>query len=782
MSEIRFEGGGGGGFLFPYLEKSSSLISRADQSHVAQQSRRDKLRVPQTSNLQELLHHSASSRPDVMSDVLSFLHQGTHFPCGRHPAAAAGESSNYWGGNYLSGSGGSSNVSNIINNVSPLVVGGGDVVNKENSSTSHCSLRRPGHGGYQDNVQSPPTHLSNQTAPEMGYCNFIASPSFNYQQQSSLQDVVFLPSFAAGDVNTCTSPDNNNYYNNASSQRLSLSLSSHHPSDQTNPTHLVGGATGGVTGGVTGGATGGVRVFHSFAHSRSTTTTNNNNNTHDVGGSCSFYCRPVSGGGGSTVTSDLRRSAGPLGPFTGYATILKSSRFLKPARQLLDELCCFSASSSDLVKATSENIVTAERAGSAEPSSSGDVFNVDNEGMSATTGLSGNSGGSASAAPFYSSGGARGTCTGGGNGGGGFYQGIRPEFQRRKAKLLSMQEEVGRRYKQYHQQMQMVISSFESVAGLTAATPFISFALKSVTKHFRSLKQAISEQIRTVSKVLGEELISTAATSDDIPMQKLRFFDHSFRKHKAGDNLAFLEHQQPVWRPQRGLPERAVAVLRAWLFEHFLHPYPTDTDKHMLAAQTGLSRNQVSNWFINARVRVWKPMVEEIHMLETKGSADQVDLNSIKNDSQGGAGGGAAAKNAGGRPSMNLPNESVNTEISQKQSNTYSNAASILNGSQSKCEFDQWHPEKRSKMEECQIPRANLDGGMMDFMPYHSGMEIIGPGAVSLTLGLQHTAENMQHKQQLQQQQHQLQQLQQHQREQQLSQLGGHHLLHDFTA
>ncbi|PIN02260.1 hypothetical protein CDL12_25235 [Handroanthus impetiginosus] len=26
----------------------------------------------------------------------------------------------------------------------------------------------------------------------------------------------------------------------------------------------------------------------------------------------------------------------------------------------------------------------------------------------------------------------------------------------------------------------------------------------------------------------------------------------------------------------------------------------------------------VSNWFINARVRLWKPMVEEIHMLETR--------------------------------------------------------------------------------------------------------------------------------------------------------------------
>ena len=33
------------------------------------------------------------------------------------------------------------------------------------------------------------------------------------------------------------------------------------------------------------------------------------------------------------------RNTGPLGPFTGYATILKSSKFLKPAQLLLDEFC-----------------------------------------------------------------------------------------------------------------------------------------------------------------------------------------------------------------------------------------------------------------------------------------------------------------------------------------------------------------------------------------------------------------------------------------------------------
>ncbi|KAG4979856.1 hypothetical protein JHK85_033814 [Glycine max] len=157
------------------------------------------------------------------------------------------------------------------------------------------------------------------------------------------------------------------------------------------------------------------------------------------------------------------RNVGPLGPFTGYATILKSSRFLRPCQQLLDEWCC----------------------------QSGSKFAK------------------------------RGVCD-------------VPEWVSRDVSAASTSAtalNVTRRYKQYHQQMQMVVQSFESVVGLSSATP---------------------------AKVHGPKL----------------------SKNKSGGaNINFLEPQQHVWRPQRGLPERSVAILKAWLFEHFLHPYPTDTDK-----------------------------------------------------------------------------------------------------------------------------------------------------------------------------------------------------------
>ena len=49
--------------------------------------------------------------------------------------------------------------------------------------------------------------------------------------------------------------------------------------------------------------------------------------------------------------------------------------------------------------------------------------------------------------------------------------------------------------------------------------------------------------------------------------------------------------------------------LRDWLLAHFDKPYPDDEDKVRLAEASGMTRAQVGNWFINARVRIWRPMV-----------------------------------------------------------------------------------------------------------------------------------------------------------------------------
>jgi len=179
----------------------------------------------------------------------------------------------------------------------------------------------------------------------------------------------------------------------------------------------------------------------------------------------------------------------------------------------------------------------------------------------------------------------------------------RQELQIKLDKLLTMLDEADRRYKQYYHQMQVLVSSFDLIAGNGGAKPYTTLARKTISRHFRSLRDAIGVQIQNTRKSLGEQ------DSGQAVIPRLRHVDLQLRQQRALQQFGMMRH---AWRPQRGLPENAVTTLRAWLFEHFLHPYPKDSEKLMLARQTGLTRGQVANWFINARVRLWKPMIEKI--------------------------------------------------------------------------------------------------------------------------------------------------------------------------
>ncbi|KAH6814029.1 hypothetical protein C2S51_023047 [Perilla frutescens var. frutescens] len=426
------------------------------------------------------------------------------------------------------------------------------------------------------------------------------------------------------------------------------------------------------------------------------------------------------------------RNPGPLGPFTGYATILRSSKFLRPAQQLLEELCWIARPKDIEVCDVPHKILEDVRVFSEAADSNAEPAMKDAVGVSSSFVFNGSSDKSRDPGPDV----------------------YRPENLQKKAKLLYMQDEVCKRYKQYHQQMQMVVSSFESVAGLSAATPYVSLALKMISKHFRSLKNAITDQLKSIKNALGEELSSpsagTSGSKGDANVSMLKFFDQSFQKQKgAGNNLGILEGQH-IWRPQRGLPERAVSILRAWLFDHFLHPYPTDTDKHMLATQTGLTRNQVSNWFINARVRVWKPMVEEIHMLETKGGmqGDAAPDNCGKTSNGKTAVQGCDQTDGSSSQSMNRLRMDKQVECcSSVVGHSEQEAVERSNASI-------WNQDKRSRIE-YQVP-SSVDGSLMGLVPnaHRSGIEMGGMSSVSLTLGLRQSAENAQRPLMQQQERH----------------------------
>ncbi|KZV26769.1 hypothetical protein F511_25333 [Dorcoceras hygrometricum] len=177
-------------------------------------------------------------------------------------------------------------------------------------------------------------------------------------------------------------------------------------------------------------------------------------------------------------------------------------------------------------------------------------------------------------------------------------------------KLLALLDEVERRYEEYYNHMEELVSSFEVIAGLGAGKSYTLLALQAMSKHFCSLRKAILSQIRVSKRKIEKDMPRISAR-----LSQLSLFDQESRHHRI-PLQQIIQNSRQAWRPIRGLPENSVMILRAWLFEHFLHPYPNESEKLMLASQTGLSKNQISNWFINARVRLWKPMIEEMYKEE----------------------------------------------------------------------------------------------------------------------------------------------------------------------
>ncbi|KAI4992315.1 hypothetical protein ZWY2020_051732 [Hordeum vulgare] len=316
------------------------------------------------------------------------------------------------------------------------------------------------------------------------------------------------------------------------------------------------------------------------------------------------------------------------------------------------------------------------------------------------------------------------------------------ELQNKMAKLMAMLDEVDRKYKHYYHQMQNVVASFDMVAGPGSAKPYTAVALQTISRHFRCLKDAINDQINVIRKKLGEEENSSGKEGK---LTRLRYIDQQLRQQRAFQQYGMIP--QNAWRPQRGLPENSVTVLRAWLFEHFLHPYPKDSEKLMLARQTGLTRSQISNWFINARVRLWKPMIEDMYKEET-GDLEQDSNSSSDNVPR------SKNKVASSEENEDLKNARARVcETSQLSESRASIGTMIVGAAPVGFQHAEANPDDsfmNLMMKEQRSGEA--DGGLLlhnavaqhsdenaRFMAYHlAELGRYGNGNVSLTLGLQH--------------------------------------------
>ncbi|KAK8939940.1 Homeobox protein ATH1 [Platanthera guangdongensis] len=172
----------------------------------------------------------------------------------------------------------------------------------------------------------------------------------------------------------------------------------------------------------------------------------------------------------------------------------------------------------------------------------------------------------------------------------------------RKYELMNLLQMVDQRFRQFIDEIHNAVSAFHASTTSNCHLP-AHFALIAISSFYKNIRKKITSQINSFSQQdHGFEFMK----------EKERSFETSFiQRQWALQQLK--RSDQPSWRPQRGLPEKSVSVLRAWMFQNFLHPYPKDNEKQLLALKSGLTRSQVSNWFINARVRLWKPMIEEMY-------------------------------------------------------------------------------------------------------------------------------------------------------------------------
>ncbi|KAI3460283.1 hypothetical protein Pfo_016946 [Paulownia fortunei] len=305
------------------------------------------------------------------------------------------------------------------------------------------------------------------------------------------------------------------------------------------------------------------------------------------------------------------------------------------------------------------------------------------------------------------------------------------EHQRRKIKLLSMLDEVDARYLRYCEQMQAMVNSFDSIVGQGASAPYTGLAQKAMSRHFRCMKDAIVGELKLSCEVLGEKDVTggSGLTKGETP--RLKLLEQKYRQQKALQHMGMLDPES--WRPQRGLPERSVNTLRAWLFEHFLHPYPSEADKHLLSRQTGLSKNQVSNWFINARVRLWKPMVEEMYQQEFQEEVQETAAAGKEESSEAKSGNNMATA----QTPISLSAGGKRLEINAAEKDPSENT---INGSQGKQVVppggDMMPTEYRCFMANPEVGLGSefgLGGGNV------GGVGTQAAGEVSLTLGLRHS-------------------------------------------
>lgn len=150
---------------------------------------------------------------------------------------------------------------------------------------------------------------------------------------------------------------------------------------------------------------------------------------------------------------------------------------------------------------------------------------------------------------------------------------------------------------------------------------FISNNKSSLIIHPKELEEE-EEDLEEEEDEEDEDCYESDSTSSSSPTPNTIATLHHSHNHnnpKVNHHITPTPNNNLKIKRRRGnLPKSVTAVLKQWLVEHCRNPYPTETEKTGLKNKTGLTLNQISNWFINARRRLLPQILDTVMLQQTK--------------------------------------------------------------------------------------------------------------------------------------------------------------------
>jgi len=136
--------------------------------------------------------------------------------------------------------------------------------------------------------------------------------------------------------------------------------------------------------------------------------------------------------------------------------------------------------------------------------------------------------------------------------------------------VFSLASQLESRRERYFGELGRVVSSFEPALGDGSAAAYTSLMARAMARHFGNLRRVILRRLRLHAVAAARRSLRRGGEEDhDEEEVTEELVERVARRTKLA---AAARAEQASWRPLSGLPDGSVAVLRAWLFDHFLHP------------------------------------------------------------------------------------------------------------------------------------------------------------------------------------------------------------------